>query len=286
MMMGLVGAVIGFSAAGCSDSAEVSCDSTSDCFSGEVCQDQICVSEADDDGAQNQTSPGNNGDDVDAGNNSPTVAENYDEDHENDAGGHDGGAEDNDETDANNDNDGEPKSCSFSASGEHSCSSGHSDLQSAHGALTLLPEGMDGVGCTGSYGELSEGFESFEDETWLIQACPDNTQRLRFSLQRCMNNTFPAFLRLEPVEDICPLDGPYVSISLTRETSNQLAECGEQDHNCYFEKDLDDGSFGWVIKPENTSVYSGYSWNVNVHVEAKPDAYFEYKVTASVPPFP
>lgn len=103
-----------------------------------------------------------------------------------------------------------------------------------------------------------------------------------------MNETYPAFLRIEPTDPVCPLDGPYVSLHLTRGTSNDIDLCGDvgRDHNCYFEELLDHGGVQWTIKPENTSLVSHYDWAIYAHVEAELDAYFQYEVTAWVPPYP
>ncbi len=274
-------------AAGCSGSAGESCASTEDCFSGEVCVEQVCVAAEDvgnadvddlEEKSNGDTSVAQNEGGNDTGSTVALNAENTDD------------ADSNGDVDAGNDssedrNGAEDTACLFSESGAYSCTSGQGELQGG-GTLTLLPDGMDEVGCTGTTGDLSEGFESFDEISWKVQACPERHHRFRLPLQRCVNDTFPAFIRVDPVDDICPLDGPNVSVRITRETSNELEKCGESDHNCYFEKELDDGRYGWVIKPENTSVYSGYSWSVYIHVETEADAYFEYEVTASVPPYP
>ena len=271
-------------AVACSDSPGEPCASTDDCFAGQVCYEGHCTPE-------DEVPPNSSNDTPDAGdagngdNSSTTDPDGGNGD--NQSPGDDAGDAGQIDADPDGENDAHFEACSFSASGEHSCHSGHEDLQGT-GSLTLLPDDVDEVGCTAFDAESSSEFVSFEEETWTIRACSEVHHRMRLPLWRCANETYPAYIRIEPVDPVCPLDGPYVSLELTRETSSTIEECTEagRDHNCYLEYPLDHGGVEWVLKPENTSVVSSYAWTIYAHVETEPDAYFDYQVTTWVPPYP
>ena len=269
------------------------CASQSDCFSGEVCHQERCVLEedvdfTDDVGVDIDVDTGGGDHDGDSGDETPGPAQDVGGDSDGESDGNssnngsapDGGDGDND---GSADTGAENSSCAFSTSGEFSCNSGHAELESNQ-RLTLLPEEMDEAGC-GLSADPSGEFRHFDDEVWVIRACPDRKHMLRLPLRRCTHRTYPAFVRIEPVEPVCPLD-QYTTVSfghaLDRETDN-CAELGT-DSDCFFEEELDDGGFQWVFKTEAPSSSPSYAWTVYIDVEIEPDAYFEYQLTVSVPP--
>ena len=266
-LMNVVLAAVLVAAFGCSGASAEPCDTTDDCFSGEVCEDQFCISEEEASNQQGDNQQAN----ADAGGNGQDSGGN----------GSDGGENTNDGGENGQDSGGEEQ-CSYAASGEHSCSSGHSDLES--GSLAVLPDDMEDGGCQIHY-DYDHDFRHFEPETWTVQACPNRDHRFRFPLWRCDTVTYAAYLRIEPVDPVCPLD-EYATITLEEPFASYWESCPEagRDYNCYFEEELDDGGFEWVFKPPYPST-SSYSWTPAVDIEIATDAYFEYKVTSWIPPY-
>ncbi|MFU8804254.1 MAG: hypothetical protein ACNA8W_10625 [Bradymonadaceae bacterium] len=258
--------------AGCSSPTSTSCAQDRDCFAAESCIGGSCTLDEDNTAGGGKDATG--GTEPDSNNNTGSTGDTEPNDGPDTTLG-DSGSQPGEDADT-------VRQCSFSGSGQHSCASGHTELD-GNQFLTLLPETMDEGGCE-LYGDPTRDFRHFEAETWTIRACPNRHHKFRFPLRRCVSQTYAAFVRIEPVDPVCSLE-EFATIRLEEPFASYWEPCGDRDDNCYVERRLDSGGFEWVFKPQAPPNSPSYAWTVVVHVELEPDVYFEYDITSWIPEF-
>ncbi len=163
------------------------------------------------------------------------------------------------------------------------CESGHPELED-DGIMQLLPDGIDSAGCQ-FFGDR-DSHESFEPITWTITGCPGETHRFQLLLDDCREESYPAYLTVEPVDTECDLS-EYTQMDFSPQSGVTDMSCAELERTtfCYNEQAHEEGGgFDWTLFTREETTTDPNPWLVELEVEFEWGAHFEYQVTAEVPP--